>query len=161
MSWFGNVQEVLGVPAPELVFFTVIKHALSPRCLKGPLALELLLESGGELHHFDLLRCKYAKEEGSLFFLLVLDLRIGYDYIVHMFLIMDGIKPNGLGDFALFEPLTALSSLKDDVVPVDFPEAVSLGFNPYNHEVDRDVGSLGDLFILLHEGDDQLGLFGN
>lgn len=159
MSWFGNVKEVLGVPAPELVLFTVIKHALSSRSLKGPLALELLLESGGELHHFNMLGCKYAKEEGSLFFLLVLDLCVRYDYIVHMFLIMDGIKPNGLSDFALFESLTALGRLKDDVVPVDFPEAVSLRFDPYNHEVDGDVGSLGDLFIFLHEGDDQLGLF--
>jgi hypothetical protein len=44
MSWFRNVQEILWVLAPKLVFFSLIIDTFSTSRVGVPLALELLLD---------------------------------------------------------------------------------------------------------------------
>lgn len=156
MCGFRDVEEVLWVAAPELVFLTILSDSFTTSSLGSPLALELLLNRCWKLDYIDLLRSKDAQEEGSLLLFLVFDLCVRHNDVVHILLVMLRIQPDGPGNFPLLEPLATLSCLKDNVILVDFHESVSLGFYPHHHEVDRNVRSLRDVLILLHERDNHL-----
>ena len=142
MCGLCDVEEVLWVAAPELVFLSVFSHSFTTSSLGSPLTLELLLNCCWKLNYIDLLRSKDTQEEGSLLLFLVLDLSVRHDDVVHVLFVMLGIQPHGPGNFPLLKPLTTLSCLKDNVILVDFHESVSLGFHPHHHEVDRNVRSL-------------------
>ena len=77
MRGLGNVEEVLRVAAPELVFLAVLSHFFVTSSLGTPLDLELLLNSSWKLDYIDLLRGKDAQEDGSFLLFLVLDLSEG------------------------------------------------------------------------------------
>ena len=161
MCGLGDVEEVLWVAAPELVFLAILSHSFTTSSLGTPLALELLLNSSWKLDYIDLLRGKDAQEERSFLLFLVLDLSVRHDDVVDVLLVMLGVQPHSPGNFPLFEPLTTLSGLKNDVILIDFPESVSLGFHPYHRKVDRNVWSLRDVLILLHERDNHLSALSN
>jgi len=62
MGRFRNVEEVLGIPAPEMV------TQLAARGVGRPLVRERGLNSVRQLHKVNHLRCEYSQEEGSFFF---------------------------------------------------------------------------------------------
>ena len=72
---------------------------------------------------------------------------------------MSWLKPNSGGDLSLLESLQALSSFEDNVFSVDLPESITSGFDPHDDKVYWDVRLFCDVNILLHETDDDLGLF--
>ena len=161
MCGLGDIEEVLWVAAPELVFLAVLSHSFATSSLSTPFALELLLYSSWKLDYIDLLRGKDAQEEGSFLLFLVLDLSVRHYDVVDILLVVLGVQPYSPGNFPLFEPLTTLCGLKNDVILVDFPESVSLGFHPYHRKVDRNVWSLRDVLILLHKRDNHLSALSN
>lgn len=90
-----------------------------------PLTCKLLFNSIGELYYIDLFRGKDAEEEWSLLIILVFDFCIRDNDIVDILLVMNRRQPGGLGDFTLLESLASLGSLKNDVVTINLPEAIS------------------------------------
>ena len=66
-----------------------------------------------------------------------------------------------LGDLTLAETLSIVSGLQDNIVLINFPKTIALRLDSNHEEVDRDVASLGDLLVLLHETNDQVGLLGD
>jgi hypothetical protein len=53
MGWFSDVQEVLRVLAPKLIFFSFVINSPSSSCGYTPLALELLFNGIWELNQFN------------------------------------------------------------------------------------------------------------
>ena len=66
-----------------------------------------------------------------------------------------------MSDFSLSESLKSFGCLEDNVIFIDFPKSISLGFDSDYHKVDWDVWSLGDLLILLHQTNDQVSFLGD
>jgi hypothetical protein len=156
MCWLCYIQEVLGVAAPELVFLAVFRHTFASGCLGTPFALELLFKGVGKLDDFDLFRGKDTKEEGPLLLLLVFNLSIGNYDVMYIFLVMLRGQPHSSSNFSLLESLPAFSCLEYDIVLVDLPKSVSLGFHPDDHKIDGNVRSLRYFLVLLHQRHYQL-----
>ena len=55
MRWLLQIQEVLGVTAPELILTTVVLDTLATCCHLVPLAVEGLLDGAGKFDELDLL----------------------------------------------------------------------------------------------------------
>jgi hypothetical protein len=55
VSWLGNVEEVLGIAAPELVFFAIFHDSLAACCLLRPFACKLLLNGLWKLYNVNVL----------------------------------------------------------------------------------------------------------
>ena len=89
-------------------------------------------------------------------------LRVWDDHIVDWLLFVIGEQSASLGDLSLTETLHALAGFEYDVVLViDLPDPVPLRLNSNNQEVDRDIWSLGDLLILLHETHNNICFLGD
>ena len=159
MRWLGEIHKVLGIAAPVLVLLSVLKHALSTGRHLGPLAVEWLLDGLGQLHQVDLLRGEDAEEVVAVVRLFnVFDLNVWYDYIVNVLLVMDWTQRKRLRQLAVLEAVCSLRSLENNVVLLDLPKAIALGFNANYHEVDVGVGLVLDGLVLLHETDDDCGI---
>jgi hypothetical protein len=66
MAGFRNVQEILRVPAPELVFLTILVDSSSTGGHWSPVALEHLTDCFRELNEVTVLGGEHSQEEGSL-----------------------------------------------------------------------------------------------
>ena len=71
MRWPGDVQEILWVPAPILIFLTLLVNSSSASCCLAPFVLELLFNCVWHLNQLNLFGSKYSEEEWSFFFLFV------------------------------------------------------------------------------------------
>lgn len=143
MRWFGDVQEVLGVSAPELVLLASLSHSLASSSLSSPFALELLFQGRWQLSQFNVFRGKHSQEEWSLLFFFVDSVfGVRHNNVVHISLVMDWVQIGSLSDFSLGESLNSFCSFKNYIVFIDFPETLSLRLDSDYHEVYRDVGSL-------------------
>jgi len=162
MGRLGQVHEVLGIPAPELVLLAVIENATASIRVVVPLATELLLDGVRQLHKLDGLRREDSQVERSLNGFPLFDLSVWNYDIVDILLLECWRQPNSFGDFTLCEALSTLSSLKNNVVPVDFVETIAAALDPDKHEVNRNVRLfVAGVEVLLHETDDDLSLFCN
>lgn len=66
MARLRNVQEILGVSAPVLVFLSILVDSSATGGHWSPVALELLFNGLWELDEVDVLRGEDSKEEWSL-----------------------------------------------------------------------------------------------
>ena len=158
MRWFRYVQEVLRVATPKLVFLSGVCDSLSSTSRDSPLVIKLLLDRVWQLDQVDGFGCENSQEEGSFRFGFLLNLCIRNDDIVAWLLVVSGGKPDSASNLSLGKALATFGSLQHDVVPVDFPKAIALRSDSYNHEVNRNVGSLASVHILLHQRDYHLSL---
>ena len=162
MGRFRDVEEVLGVAAPELILTTVIKYTLRTGGVFVPLGHEGLLDSAGELNELDLLRSEDTEEEWSFIALshrLCLD--VGHDDVVDGLVVVGGVQPECARDFTLLKALQTLGRLELNIITIDLPKAIPLRFHSHDEEVDGDVGLFAKSEILLHQTDDHLRLLCN
>ena len=69
-------------------------------------------------------------------------------------------QPATLSNFSLSKSLKTFRCLKDYIFLFDFPKTISLWLDSYHHEINWDIWSFWNFFILLHQTDDQVCLLG-
>ena len=160
VSWFSDIQEVLGVSAPELVLFSLFIHTSTTAGCWTPLALELLLNGVWELNQLDWVRGENTEEEWSLLLGLVLGVvSVWYYHVMAGLLIVLRAQPASLGDLTIAEPLETLGRLHYDVTFVDLPKSISLRLYSDNQKVHGYVWPLRHFFIFLHQTENNVRLF--
>lgn len=103
-----------------------------------------------------------TEEEGALicgFNSLKLD--VGHDDVVHWLVLVGREQMQSHGNLSLLEALQSFRGLQNNVVAVDFPKPLAFRANAHNEEVYRNVGLAAEGAIFLHQGDDNLSLFGD
>jgi len=160
---FGNVEEVLGVAAPELIFLSAfVNHTTTSGCTLVPSACVDNFVRSRQLHQVDLFGGKNAQKERSRVIILdMISFNVWHNNVVAGLLVMRGLQPDRGRNFALAKPLEALGSLQHDILLVNFPKTVSFGANSHNEEVDWNVRFLRNIFIFLHERNDDLRFLGH
>lgn len=162
MSWSRDIQEVLWVLAPELIFFTLLVSSFTSAGIGSPFALELLLDGVWKLDKIHWFRREDTKEERSFLILLVLcGLSIWYDHVMTWLLVMLWCQPACLSNLSLSKSLQTFGSLKNDITFIDLPESISLRLNSHNQEVDWNVWPLAHFLIFLHQTENDVSLFGH
>ena len=162
MGGASNVEEVLGISAPELVFFSFFIYSSSSSCVLSPLTFESLLDSIWHLNKLDWVRGKYSQEEWSLsFFFLCWMLGVRDDHVMNWLLVVFREQNNVACDLSLAKSLRSSWSLKHNILLVDFPKSIFFWFYSYYHKIYRDVWSFWNFLILLHKWEDQTCAFRN
>ena len=152
MGWPSNIQEILRISAPILIFFTLLIYASSSCGSCSPFTLELLLNCIRELAQINRIRRENSKEEWSLFFFLVLCLFcIWYNHVMNWLFVMLRSQPATLSDFSLTKSLKSFRCFKNNIFFADLPKSISLRFDSNNHEVHWNIRPLRNFFILLHQ----------
>jgi hypothetical protein len=159
MSWPGDIEEVLRVLAPELIFLALLVNSLTSASVGSPLTLELLLDGVWQLHQVNWVRGEHSKEEGSFLILLVLGtVRVRDHHVVHWLLVVLWSQPTSLRDLTLAKSLETLRGFQHDIGLVDLPKPISLRFDSDHKEIDWDVWPLAHFFVLLHQAENDIGL---
>ena len=152
MGRFSDIKEVLWVSAPVLILFTLLINSSTASSCLTPFSLEVLFDGVRKLDKFDLLGGEAPQEERSLLFLLILrSLSVRNDHVMNRLLFVLWMEHTSLSYLTLPESLQPFCGFEDDVAFAYFPQSVSLGFDPDYNEVNRNVRSLGDLLVLLHQ----------
>jgi hypothetical protein len=122
MSRLSNIQEILWVSTPELIFFSSFSYTLTSSCILSPFTLELLFNGRRELSNFDVLRSENSQKEWSFLILFIYTIfSIRYYHIMHIFLIMNWMKSCSFCNFSLTKSLKSLSSFKYYIILIYFP----------------------------------------
>jgi hypothetical protein len=160
VSRLGDVEEVLGVSAPNVV------TELTTGRVAGPFVLESCLHCHWQLDKLDGVGREASEEERSLLLALIelgvaLDFGVWHNNVMNIFLIVLRGEPQCTGEFSHFSLGATWRSLENDIVALNFPKTVALGLNSNDQEVDWDNGALADVEIFLHQTDNALGAFCN
>ena len=112
MSRSGDVQEVLRVPAPELVLTTLL---VDPRATGSifrsllPGSEELLLDGVRHLNDVDWVTREHPEEERTLHVSRLLgQVSVWNDHVVHILLLVSRVQRAGMSNLTLAEPLPVL-----------------------------------------------------
>ena len=127
----GNVEEVLGVAAPELVFLSAfVNYATTSRCTLVPPASVYNFVCARQLNQVNLFGGENTQEKRSRVIILdMISFNVWHNNVVARLFVVRRLQPNSGRNFTLAEPLKSLGGLQYDILLVDFPKTVSFGAN--------------------------------
>lgn len=161
MSRLCNVQEILWIFTPVLVFFTFFIDSATSSRINIPFAFKFLLKRVLKLCQLDGIWGENTKVEWSLIFLLVDDFfSVWNDHILNGLLFVFWSESTSTSYFSLSNSiLSTFNSLKHDIFPINLPKPIFFGADTNNQEINRSVITSWNFLIFLHYTHNDIALF--